>query len=180
MAWPPPTLATNRSDATPQQTTHPADHNQANQAINDIVAKVTAATRQPATSGGAFGLGTPITSGILLASTPVAGIPVAGDKAVYLLVYHSLIYMTAGGPFDVILQQNSTGSYADCAMWRMNRGGGSSDLMVDGVYQMLLTGPVPDFTVRAVASSVPGGTAAQSILHGSFHYISFIRIPASS
>jgi hypothetical protein len=41
-AWPPPTLPVNRSDSTPMQTTHAADHNQANQAINDIVAAVTA------------------------------------------------------------------------------------------------------------------------------------------
>src|SRR6478735_5250807 len=37
MAWPPPTLPINRTDATPQQTTHAADHNAANLAINDIV-----------------------------------------------------------------------------------------------------------------------------------------------
>ena len=42
MAWPPPTLPINRSDATPQQTTHPADHNAVNLAVNDLVAKVTA------------------------------------------------------------------------------------------------------------------------------------------
>jgi hypothetical protein len=40
MAWPPPTLAINRTDATPQQTTHAADHNAANLAINDIVARI--------------------------------------------------------------------------------------------------------------------------------------------
>lgn len=40
MAWPPPVLPINRTDATPQQTTHAADHNAANQAINDIVTKV--------------------------------------------------------------------------------------------------------------------------------------------
>jgi hypothetical protein len=41
MAWPPPTLPINRTNALDQQDTHPADHNAANQAINDIVAHVT-------------------------------------------------------------------------------------------------------------------------------------------
>lgn len=41
MAWPPPTLPTNRTNATPQLDTHAADHNAANQAINDIVAQLT-------------------------------------------------------------------------------------------------------------------------------------------
>ncbi len=40
MAWPPPTLPINFTDATPQQTAHPVAHNQANQAINDIVAQL--------------------------------------------------------------------------------------------------------------------------------------------
>jgi len=38
MAYPPGVLPINRTDATPQATTHPADHNLANGAINDIVA----------------------------------------------------------------------------------------------------------------------------------------------
>ena len=40
MAWPPPVLPVNRTDATPQTANHIADHNQANQAINDIVPQV--------------------------------------------------------------------------------------------------------------------------------------------
>lgn len=40
MAWPPPVLPVDRTDALLQQANHPADHNAANQAINDIVAKV--------------------------------------------------------------------------------------------------------------------------------------------
>jgi len=35
MAWPPPTLPINRTDATPQQTTHAGDHNALSQAVND-------------------------------------------------------------------------------------------------------------------------------------------------
>lgn len=42
MAWPPPTLPTNRTDTTVMSTTHPADHNAANLAINDIVAQLNA------------------------------------------------------------------------------------------------------------------------------------------
>ena len=36
MAWPPPTLPTSRTDTTVMATTHPADHNAANLAINDL------------------------------------------------------------------------------------------------------------------------------------------------
>lgn len=37
MAWPPPVLPINRTDATPQQTTHANDHNAISLAINDTV-----------------------------------------------------------------------------------------------------------------------------------------------
>jgi hypothetical protein len=40
MAWPPPTLPINRTDANPQQGTHPSDHNALALAINDTVAFV--------------------------------------------------------------------------------------------------------------------------------------------
>jgi hypothetical protein len=40
MAWPPPALPINRTNATTQQDTHPGDHNQVNQAMNDTVAHV--------------------------------------------------------------------------------------------------------------------------------------------
>jgi glucan-binding YG repeat protein len=42
MTWPPAALPTNRTNATPQQDTHPADHNAIAQAINDTVATVQA------------------------------------------------------------------------------------------------------------------------------------------
>ena len=41
MAWPPPLLPVNRTESTPQTANHIADHNGANQAINDIVAHIT-------------------------------------------------------------------------------------------------------------------------------------------
>lgn len=40
MAWPPPALSTTRTDTTVMASTHPADHNAANLAINDLVTKV--------------------------------------------------------------------------------------------------------------------------------------------
>lgn len=40
MSYPPSVLAVNRTDSTSQQTTHPADHNTVNQAVNDIVAEL--------------------------------------------------------------------------------------------------------------------------------------------
>jgi len=43
MAWPTAVLPTNRTNATPQTTTHPNDHNAISLAINDTVAHVQAA-----------------------------------------------------------------------------------------------------------------------------------------
>jgi hypothetical protein len=40
MAWPPPVLPINRTNAVPQQDTHPADHNAVNLAVNDLVTRV--------------------------------------------------------------------------------------------------------------------------------------------
>jgi len=42
MAWPPPALPITQTNASPQFDQHPRDHAAANQAINDIVAKVIA------------------------------------------------------------------------------------------------------------------------------------------
>lgn len=42
MAWPPPVLPINFTNATPQQDTHPAAHVATNQAVNDTVAKLAA------------------------------------------------------------------------------------------------------------------------------------------
>lgn len=42
MAWPPAALPTNRTNATPQQDTHPSDHNAIALAINDTVGKLVA------------------------------------------------------------------------------------------------------------------------------------------
>lgn len=62
MAWPPPSLPTNRTNATPQQNTHPADHNAQALAINDTVGYLTgtlpgeiaAASAQMSMNGGAL------------------------------------------------------------------------------------------------------------------------------
>jgi hypothetical protein len=63
MAWPPGVLPINRSDATPQQTTHAADHNAANQAINDTVAHV------QATEGGNLAAFTAMIAGLQASPT---------------------------------------------------------------------------------------------------------------
>jgi len=46
MPYPPPTLPVNRTNATAQQDTHPADHNAANLAINDVVSRLNALIAQ--------------------------------------------------------------------------------------------------------------------------------------
>lgn len=40
MAWPPPTLATTRTNQDPQQDVHPADHNTLATALNDTVSRI--------------------------------------------------------------------------------------------------------------------------------------------
>lgn len=44
MAWPPPTLNTNRTNATPQLDNHPADHNTLADFANEAVTRIDAAT----------------------------------------------------------------------------------------------------------------------------------------
>lgn len=44
MAFPPSPLPVNRTNATPQQNTHPADHNAIGQAVNDTVTQVVGLT----------------------------------------------------------------------------------------------------------------------------------------
>jgi hypothetical protein len=44
MAWPPPVLPINRTNATPQLDTHAADHNAVNQAVNDLVVNANGTT----------------------------------------------------------------------------------------------------------------------------------------
>ena len=63
MAYPPPTLATNRTNATPQMDTHAADHNALALAVNDITKQLTqyrvhVGTNSVLVNGGAWsGLG---------------------------------------------------------------------------------------------------------------------------
>lgn len=40
MPFPPPTLPTNRTNATVMDSTHPGDHNDVNQAVNDVAAEL--------------------------------------------------------------------------------------------------------------------------------------------
>lgn len=51
MAFPPATLPTNRTNATPQQNTHPGDHNALAAAINDTVAQAQSLTAGAARRG---------------------------------------------------------------------------------------------------------------------------------
>jgi len=53
MAWPPASLPTNRTNATPQTNTHPADHNAVNAAVNDTVAHVQAIDNGTSRAGAA-------------------------------------------------------------------------------------------------------------------------------
>jgi hypothetical protein len=65
MAWPPPTLAINRTNATPQLDTHAADHNALALAVNDITTKVKQLVRvganAPLSGDLGFGIGPRIT-----------------------------------------------------------------------------------------------------------------------
>lgn len=59
MAFPPGNLPTNRANSTPQVNTHPADHNQANAAINDIVGEVQRITTEMISFSGSVTAGLP-------------------------------------------------------------------------------------------------------------------------
>ena len=67
MAYPPPVLATNRTNATPQMDTHAADHNALALAVNDIVKKLDSFTPK----------------GVYCIATKATGASVAGSGTYY-------------------------------------------------------------------------------------------------
>jgi hypothetical protein len=67
MAWPPPVLPINRTNATPQLDTHAADHNALALAVNDTVARV-----KQISSGAASGIVAVSTNGNGDASIPLS------------------------------------------------------------------------------------------------------------
>ena len=134
MAWPPPTLPINRQNLTPQQATHPADHNAANLAINDLVAKINgdnAAGRLTAleTRGGYIGTSSGIgySSGFYgkigpwVDSVNAGGVIVNGGSNVLTVTKAGAYAVTAlfnagtgiaGGPCDIILIAGPGGTFA--------------------------------------------------------------------
>jgi len=80
MAWPPPVLPVNRTNATPQLDTHAADHNAHALAINDIVARLSPPVR--IAGGNAYQPSTPLVSGsTIMATTPPV---VAYDTSIWI------------------------------------------------------------------------------------------------
>jgi hypothetical protein len=124
MAWPPPVLPINRTDATNQQTLHAGDHNAANQALNDIRAHFlgfAVRTRSsPATTDGggnvnvAFG-GAPFPGPpAVVANTADAAM--AGQVAVYNITaagFSMHISTAAGAPFVGTVAVNYIAVYGE-------------------------------------------------------------------
>ena len=96
MAWPPPTLPTNRTDATPQQTTHAGDHNAANQAINDIVTRIQG--RLTIDSKTFTGPGGSYPDGSTFMTMPIAAAAVARYMT---FTYNGLVTNQAGMPLNI-------------------------------------------------------------------------------
>jgi hypothetical protein len=102
MAWPPPTLPTNRTNAVPQQDTHPADHNAANLAINDIVGHMTGTGASQGGNLGKLATGAPLTAnipigGVMTRMTADLVLPAGGGY--FLVVYNVLVLSTAALKF---------------------------------------------------------------------------------
>lgn len=103
MAWPPPVLPINRTNATPQQDTHAADHNAANQAINDLVARVTSlgliAPAYKYVQGAAFA---PIAASQIWATL---AIPAMTATRILTISYHCLVSLAQStATFEVALR----------------------------------------------------------------------------
>jgi len=114
MAWPPGILPVNRTDSTPQQTTHAADHNAVNGAVNDTVTQlktVSAALVRTGTDGQSTGTSIPAgTLGDLrfdnMTDPTYGGLP------------NITIPAAAGGIWSISLTVNGptmpAGAFADC------------------------------------------------------------------
>jgi hypothetical protein len=111
MAFPPPTLPTNRTNATPQIDTHPADHNAVNAAVNDtvgavngVLASVTALPRNQivAYSRDTFSI---VTGNVI---GPTASVTIrAGYKYTVALTFASITDAVTGSLWQFEVQRNS-------------------------------------------------------------------------
>jgi len=104
-AWPPAPLPIDRTDGLAQAVNHPADHNMTNQAVNDLVAKVSQATAIPGAYRHVQGFGfSSLNTGQMWASLVV---PEAAAERVLLISYHCLVSLPApNAVFDVALRIN--------------------------------------------------------------------------
>jgi hypothetical protein len=98
MAWPPPVLPINRTDALYQQGNHPADHNAANVAINDVVARLTGSGAGQLGRLGQLVLGAPVIGaaqpgGALTRMTQDMAIPAGGGQ--WLVWFNVLVSSTS-------------------------------------------------------------------------------------
>lgn len=116
MAWPPAALPTNRTNATPQQNTHPADHNALALAINDTVGKVQANDAiLSGTGSGQMGRLGRVYGGVINggAVTPGGGFRVTATLSVpaggmYLVVY--LVWIQSTAPINAQIKLFGTTS----------------------------------------------------------------------
>ena len=169
MAWPPPTLTTNKTNATAQQDDHPAAHNEERLAINDLVARVKGIGAPVAMS--APGLNLPLTSGALIATINVPA--VATYQRLAHVGYHNLVNVAAigAGPCDIVLRSNGTTWY----QWRTSLVGYQT---IDGMFPTILAAGTA-YTFDVVAAAVGSG-ASITVLGGAPYHalnISLFQIP---
>jgi hypothetical protein len=156
MAWPPPLMPINRTDATPQQVDHPADHNTIAQAFNDLVPIIAALQDRYLIAAGTIG-GAGAPAGPFINGTFELGrivLPtVAFPTTVLAMVAHSSAF-DAGTPatFTADIQSLATTGTA---------GLGRSDPTVAGKYVGATL-----FAAYPVAAGAGGGFAARMSIVG--------------
>ena len=108
MAWPPPALPINRTNADPQQNTHPADHNALALAVNDTVARIKAMPPiYPLRGNTTSNVNLP--AGGTLGYIPPVDIPVSPYKRLAIVHYRGFCTaLAATGQGDILLLRDST------------------------------------------------------------------------
>lgn len=150
MAWPPPVLPTNRTNATPQQDTHPADHNAVNLAVNDTVAQVQGILSQLSSTGpGGFGNVGYIKYGQMVGGT--AG-PGGNVKIARSLILPAGIWAVC---YSVLLSSDNA-LIANCRIYNV----------ASGFFDMHCRQPAPTGTgtYTAVVPSVGGGEVSVDLM----------------
>jgi hypothetical protein len=156
MAWPPGVLPINRTDSTPQQTTHAADHNAANQAINDTVAQLVKVSAGIGTGGKVAGPGGNYAAGTDFITVTI---PAAANPRILTFAYNGYVGSQAGQGLDI------SGRVGGVTVTAYRQPGNGATVQVNLAYAWA---PIPANVASSLAIRNDTGTVslfADALLH---------------